>query len=113
MARYLFPALIIIWAATGLLAQEDTALPANEKAQKTYKEGLDYLHQRMGGAALDDFKKADKQSDGRCVPCQKKMIKYGVEFGEWKTAETACEELVAEAHGAEDTAVAHYQFGLV
>jgi len=28
-----------------------------------------------------------------CLDCQIKMIKYGVELGEWKTAELAAEEM--------------------
>ncbi|MGA2202811.1 MAG: hypothetical protein ABSG40_12685 [Terriglobales bacterium] len=90
------------------LAQNDAEGPTNEKAQKTYKRALEDLHQHMTSAALDGFKKADKQDDGHCLACQKKMIKYGIELGEWKTAETAGEEMVIEAHSAKDLAVAHY-----
>jgi len=85
--------------------------PTNEKAQKTYKEGLEYLQQRRTDLALGDFKKADKQEDGHCLPCQQKMIKYGIELGEWKTANFAAEEMVAQAQGAKNVALAHYQFG--
>jgi thiol-disulfide isomerase/thioredoxin len=95
------------------LAQNDAGGPANEKAQKTYKEGLKYAEQHQNDAALDSFKKADKQDDGHCLACQKKMIKYGIELGEWKTAETAAEEEVAAAKGAKDMALAHYQLGLI
>jgi thiol-disulfide isomerase/thioredoxin len=94
-------------------AQQTTGGPSNEKAQKTYKQALGYLHDRMPGAALDDFKKADKQDDGHCMACQKKMIKYGIELREWKTAETAAEELVTEAHETTEVARAHYDFGIV
>jgi thiol-disulfide isomerase/thioredoxin len=95
------------------VAQEKVDGPTNEKAQKTYKSALEYLHGRKPTLALDDFKKADKQDGGHCLACQKQMIKYGIEFGEWKTAELAAEEMVAEAQGDRETAVAHYQFGLV
>ena len=87
--------------------------PTNEKAQKTYKEGLGYLHQRMTGAALDSFKKANKQDGGHCLACQKKMIKYGVELRDWKTAENGAEEIVAQSQGDRNVAVAHYQLGIV
>ena len=87
--------------------------PSNEKAQKTYKEALDFVHRRMTDAALESFKKADKQDGGHCAPCQKKMIKYGIELREWKTAETAAEEVVAQAQGEKNVALAHYQFGVV
>jgi thiol-disulfide isomerase/thioredoxin len=95
------------------LAQNDAEGPTSEKAQKSYKQGLDYLHARMTSSALDCFKRADKQDDGRCLACQKKMIRYGMELGDWKAAETAGEEMVAEAQAARDTAIAHYQLGVV
>jgi len=91
------------------LAQEPTDGPKDEKAQKSYKHALEDLHDRRPLIALDDFKKADKQDGGRCLACQKQMVKYGVEYGEWKTAELATEEMIAEAQGERDTALAHYQ----
>lgn len=99
--------------APSLLAQEKSDIPTNEKAQKTYREALDYLHKRMTQAALESFKKADKQDGGRCWPCQKQIIKYGVEFHDWKASETAAEEMVAEAQGDRETAVAHYQVAVI
>ena len=87
--------------------------PTNEKAQKTYKEGLDLLHQRRTDWALESFKKADKQDGGHCLACQNKMIKYGIELRDWKTAETAADEMVAQAQGAKGVALAHFQFGAV
>jgi len=87
--------------------------PTSEKAQKTYKEGLEYLHRRMTDSALGSFKKADKQDDGHCLACQEKMIKYGIELQDWKTAEGAAEEMVAQAQGAKSVALAHYQLSAV
>jgi peroxiredoxin len=105
--------LALACAATLLPAQEKVEGPTNEKAQKTYKEGLEYLHQRMTEAALESFKKADKQDGGHCAACQQKMIKYGVELRDWKTAETAAGENVSAAQGDRDLAIAHYEFGIV
>jgi thiol-disulfide isomerase/thioredoxin len=106
--------LLLAFMVAPVMAQEKTDDgPTNEKAQKTYKEGLEYLHQRRTDAALGDFKKADKQDDGHCLACQQKMIKYGIELREWKIAETAAEEMVAQAQGAKKVALAHYQFGSV
>ena len=62
--------------------------------------------------ALDKFKKADKQDGGHCLACQKKMLKYGAELGDWKTAELAGEEMVAQTQG-DDVALVHYQLGMV
>src|SRR5258708_14258529 len=72
---------------TPLWAQTNTEGSTDEKA-KNYKEALQYLKQRRIDAALDSFKKADKQDDGHCLVCQKKIIKYALELQDWKTAET-------------------------
>jgi peroxiredoxin len=111
--RYAGIALMFACAAALFLAEEQREGPTNEKAQKTYKEALEYQHKRMTGSALESFKKADKQDDGHCVACQKKMIEYGVDLRDWKTAEAAAGELVAEAHGETEAALAHYQFATV
>jgi peroxiredoxin len=112
--RYGEVVLVLACIVAPLLAQQNgDEGPTNEKAQKTYKEGLEYLNQRMKGVALDSFKKADKQDGGHCRGCQKKMIKYGVELREWKTAETAAEEMVEQAQGEKNLAIAHYELGMV
>lgn len=94
-------------------AQEAAPAPTSEKAQKTYKNAMDELHHGRKDAALDDFKKADKQDGGKCLACEKMVIKYGLELQDWKAAETAVGEMVANAQGAKDTAIAHYQMGIV
>jgi thiol-disulfide isomerase/thioredoxin len=111
--RYAPIVLVLACAVTALLAEEKMEGPTNEKAQKTYQEAFEYLHKRMPESALESFKKADKQDGGHCVACQKKMIQYGVDLRDWKTAEAAAVELVAEAQGEADVALAHYQFGIV
>jgi len=106
---------LVLLAGLGLLApaQNDPAGPTSEKAQKAYQQALEDLKERRTPSALEDFKKADKQDDKKCRACQKKMIEYGVQLEDWKTAETAGEEMVAEAAGARDMAIAHYQLGVV
>ncbi len=68
-----------------------------KKRRKTYKHAPAALDDRRQDIALDEFKKADKQDGGHCFPCQKQMIKYGIELGEWKPAELAAQEMIAEA----------------
>src|SRR5215469_8701456 len=93
-------------------AQEQPSGPTDEKAIKTYKEAMDYLRERKTLAALDAFKKADKQDGGHCAACRKNMIKYGIQLQEWKFAEEAAEEAVAQA-SSDDLALAHYDLGIV
>jgi thiol-disulfide isomerase/thioredoxin len=105
--------LILAFAVTPLLAQQEMAGPTNEKAQKSYQQGMGYLKHNMMVAAVESFKKADKQDGGRCPVCQNQIIKCGIELGDWKAAETAAEEMVEEAQGATKLALAHYDFGMV
>lgn len=111
--RYIALAVLFCCASFQVWGQANPDGPSNEKAQKTYKEAFEYLKQRKTGSALECFKKADKQDDGHCLPCQQKMIKYGVELRDWKTAETAAAEMVSHATGDKPVAIAHYQFGVV
>ena len=94
-------------------AQDKSDGPTNEKAQKTYQEALRYLHGREKIPAFESFKKADKQDGGHCVACQKQVIKFGVELEDWKAAEFAAQEMVAEAQGDRGMALAHYEFANV
>ncbi|MGC2888483.1 MAG: hypothetical protein WB627_05420 [Candidatus Acidiferrum sp.] len=98
---------------TPLLAQDKSEGPTSEKAQKTYKKALEDVHKRMLDFALDGFKKADKQDEGHCIACQRKMISYGLELRDWKTAQIAAEEMLAEAQGNRNLALAHFEFGVV
>ena len=96
-----------------LLGQEQGEGPTNEKAQRTFKEASELERKHDTHWALESFKKADKQDGGHCLACQKKMIKYGIELQDWKTAETAADELVAAAQGPKNVALAHFQLGAV
>jgi len=87
--------------------------PTNDKARKTYRDAVECLSKHNTGAALDAFKKADKQDGGQCRACQKMTVRYGLELHEWKTAQTAAEEMVVQAQGPKDTAIAHYHLGVV
>jgi len=112
--RYGLMLLCALFLSCSLWAQtKSDEGPSNEKAQRTYKEAFEYLHRRMKGPALESFKKADKQDGGHCLACQRKMIHYGMELGDWKTAELGAEEMIAEAQNPKPVAVAHYWLGVV
>lgn len=111
--RLLRVCVVLIFLLSPVLAQDNSAGPTDQKAQKTYKEALQLLHERQPLFALGSFKKADKQDGGHCLACQKQMIKYGLELGDWKAAEQAAQEMVADAKDETATAIAHYQYCLV
>lgn len=111
MRLFLLSSLVVL-CLTPCFAQDASEGPTSEKAQKTYQEAMKDLQERRPDFALDQFKKADKQDDGKCLACQKHILKYAVQFGDWKAAELAAEEMVGEAKNAQDQAVSHYQFAV-
>ena len=110
--RLLLPVLALLLPVPGI-AQATAGLPANPKAQKTYAEAEEWLKNRDYNAALDAFKKADKQDGGHCVACQKKMIDLGEKMGDYKTADAAAQEGIAEAQSPQAQSDAHLERGLV
>jgi thiol-disulfide isomerase/thioredoxin len=95
------------------LAQENPGGPTDAKAQKTYQDGLKFLAQRDVAAAINDFKKADKQDGGHCWTCQEQILKAANASRDWKAAEYASQAIVAEADKPSATALAHYEYGWV
>lgn len=87
--------------------------PTNPKAQKTYEQATKFAQQGRDQEAFDAFKKADKQDDGKCLACQSEVVKYGMEFQDWKAATEAAQEEMSGAHGNSDLALAHYDLGQV
>ena len=111
--RLVRASLILPFLLLPITAQEHAGEPSNEKAQKSFKEGWAYLNQHKQQSALDSFKKADKQDGGQCTACQKQMVKYGMELGDWKTAELGAEELISSAKADREIALSHYDLALV
>ena len=111
--RYFFVFLSLSLAFAPLTAQDNAAGPSNEKAQKTYQHAIEWMQKHRPDEALDDFKKADKQDGGHCVPCQLNVVKCALELRDWKAAETAASAILAEGQTPKDVAVAHYRLGVV
>lgn len=103
--------LVITCCISSLYGQQPADGPANERAQKTFQEALQLQKKHQVQWALDSFKKADKQDGGHCLACQRNMVAYGIELQDWKTAETASDEMIAEAQGDKALALAHFHFG--
>lgn len=113
MKRILVCFALVFFAVT-TVSQDKPEGPTDEKARKTYTNALEEAKSRSKLIfALDDFKKADKQDGGHCKACQRQMVKYGIELGEWKTAELGATEMIADAKEPRDLALAHYQYAIV
>lgn len=112
MKRLLYLSLVCGFVGAGAWAQSKINpqdLPADQKAQKTYADAVGWLNHHDRSAALESFKKADKQDGGHCVACQKEMIKLGIETGDFKVADEAAQEMIVEAKDPQAVAVAHEQ----
>ncbi len=110
--RYAVLALLCISVAIPARAQDEKG-PVSEKARKSFHEGIEYLKKRNTWAALESFKKADKQDGGQCRACQTRIVRFALQLQDWKAAEAAASEMVAQAEGKTDVALAHYLSGIV
>jgi thiol-disulfide isomerase/thioredoxin len=97
---------------TGITAQESQG-PTDPKAQKTWREALDYARKGESAFALDSFKKADKQDGGHCDACARKIIELGIKSGDFKAADAAAQQLIADAKTPQQIAIAHLERGTV
>jgi len=108
LSLYLSLGLFIVDAgALGQSKIEPQDMPTDPKAQKTYAEGLDWLKGRDRAAAIETFKKADRQDGNHCAACQKQLLRLGVETGDFKVADQAAQERIVEAKNPQALALAH------
>lgn len=92
---------------------QDTDGPTDAKAQKSYQEAMEWVQKRMLGPAVDSLKKADKQDGGHCRKCAEKIIEYALRDGDFKAADAAAQQLIADAKSPLQTAEAHLERGTV
>jgi thiol-disulfide isomerase/thioredoxin len=81
--------------------------PADPKAQKTFQSAMDWVRQHDYAAAVDSFKKANKQDGGHCGECAYKIVKYGMMSGNFRDADAAAQQLIADAKDPMQTGLAH------
>lgn len=103
---------LLLWFATNLFGQAPTAGPTSKKAQKSYQQGLDELQNRATGVALYYFRQADKEDDGKCLPCEGQMIQVGLEHHDWKAVEDGASELALQVQDPKQQAIAYHYLGL-
>jgi thiol-disulfide isomerase/thioredoxin len=101
-----FAALLL--AITAIQAQELSG-PTDPKARKSYQEAIDWARRHDYGAAVSGLKKADKQDGGHCEECALRIIEYGLKADDFKAADAAAQQLIADARSRKDVAQAHLQ----
>jgi tetratricopeptide (TPR) repeat protein len=103
---------VFLLGINAAITQDDQG-PTDPKAQKTYREGLEWAHKGMPGVAVDSFKKANKQDGGHCEPCANKIIEYGLKTGDFKAADAAAQQLIVDAKTPLQAAEGHLERGTV
>lgn len=113
MGRWAWIVALLVCPVWPVIAQEDPEGPKDEKAKKTFAQGIELARHHKLSEALDTFKKANKQDGGHCVACEKMIVRYGVDNRDWKAAENAAADLVTEAQGQKALALARYELGII
>ena len=85
--------------------------PTDPKARKTYATALDWEKHREDDAALDSFRKANKQDGGHCFECLRRAYTLAVKLGAYRDAVEIARDLMPLAQTDEDKANLHFRLG--
>jgi thiol-disulfide isomerase/thioredoxin len=83
--------------------------PISPKARKTYSEALEWQKAHRYESALDTFRKANQQDEGRCTECLRRAYELAVKIGANKEAEDVARDMLAQVSGDEEKAFAHFR----
>jgi thiol-disulfide isomerase/thioredoxin len=100
-----FVAMMLAMAGSGFAQTENG--PSDPKAQKTLQAGMEWVQRRDYSSAVDSFKKANKQDGGHCGLCAYRIVRYGLMSGDFKDADTAAQQLIADAKDPMHAGLAH------
>jgi thiol-disulfide isomerase/thioredoxin len=85
--------------------------PTDPKAQKTFDEGKMLEKMRKYAFALDNFRKADKQDGGKCIPCEMRAYNTALELHDYKAAREEAAAILENVNSDQDKAQAHILTG--
>ena len=86
--------------------------PTDPKARKTFAEAIDWQKHGDKAAALDDYRKANKQDGGQCAKCLERAYSLAEEMGDFKTAESVARDWLALAETDTDRTIAHFRLAV-
>jgi thiol-disulfide isomerase/thioredoxin len=98
-------------AAKPGVAGNDTARPdepTDPKARKTYASAIDSEKHGHDAAALDDFRKANKQDGGQCWECLRRAYSLAAKLGAYKDAAEIARDLLPLAQTNPEKASIHF-----
>ena len=94
---------LIVSAAPG----QSAGGPTDAKAKKTFADAEQWVRRGELDVAIDTFRKANKQDGGHCGACASRIIQYGLKIGDFRDADEAAEQMIADAPDAVHRAAAH------
>lgn len=86
--------------------------PTDQKARKTFASAVDWEKHRKHLAAMDDFRKANKQDGGHCSECLRRAYTIATEIGDYKDAVDIVREWLPQAQTDEERASFHYKLAM-
>jgi thiol-disulfide isomerase/thioredoxin len=127
--KLLTVAALLLWFAAGPQATEasqmgvpasdasktDTAKPGeptDAKARKTFASAIEWEEHHAKGAAMDDFRKANKQDGGHCSECLRRAYSIARDVGDYKDEAEIAREMLPQAVSGAEKLGAHYRLGL-
>ena len=118
LRRELFAFLLLV--AAGLCAQTaqqagqpKSGEPADAKARKTFNDAAEWEHRGNHQAAVDEYRKANKQDGGHCIKCLERAYNLAFENGDYKNAAAATEDELSIVTIDADRAILHMRLGLI
>jgi thiol-disulfide isomerase/thioredoxin len=85
--------------------------PTDSKAKETFEEGKKLEKSRKYVFALDNFRKADKQDGGKCIPCELRAYTSALEIRDFKAAREEASAILEHVTSDTDKAQAHALMG--
>ena len=86
--------------------------PTDPKARKTFAEAIDWSRHGNKNAALDDYRKANKQDGGHCWECLRRAYDLTMELGAFKDAESVARDWLSSAQTDMDRSAAHFRLAM-
>lgn len=93
-------------------AAANAGQPTDAKAQKTFKSAEHWQKAGDPGAAIGDYRKANRQDGGHCTACLQKAYALALKLNDFKQAEEIGGDWLAISATSVDKAVSHYRIGL-
>lgn len=113
--RFLLVAMALLFASAAAHTAPDQPKPGeptDPKAYKTFLGAADWEKHGNLGAALDDYRKANKQDGGHCTECLNRAYNLAMKTGAYKDAVSVAQDLLPLAQNDADRAAAHFRLGV-